>query len=321
MSESEWPFVLKDLVPLIQDKSTSQKVDPNWTCAKHSKDNYMPRQLKLIGDIGKGSFARVFLNERDDLIEDGRPKKFAAKVVFKEMNPRGYEWIKAKKYDEKKEAWRSARNEAKILGRLKHEQVINYFGAFENKICWVIILDYARGGNLDDRLRRAKQFSEPVTAHYLRPGNFLIKDAYSHSSDPTKDNLLLSNFGCNSPSAVHSKDNMVWNVCGSNGFVAPEITRLSDSEQKWYTETVDIWSLGSTAFTLLTGRLVTEEIPEHAIPTTLPVSRDIEIAQAITNDHIEKYILPKLPHGISKKDHLQNPFWKMGLESRLLTYD
>ena len=57
---------------------------------------------------------------------------------------------------------------------MTHHMEVNCFGAFENNQCWVIVLDYARGGNLDVRLLQSKQFSERVTAHYLRCDSYFI---------------------------------------------------------------------------------------------------------------------------------------------------
>ena len=80
------------------------------------------------------------------------------------------------------------KNEISILARCNHENIISLFGAFEDKSYIYLIMEYANDGTLFSKLKKAKRFSEPVTADYLR--DIINAVAYLHSQNPV---IPLSN--------------------------------------------------------------------------------------------------------------------------------
>ncbi|EJD04671.1 kinase-like protein [Fomitiporia mediterranea MF3/22] len=181
----------------------------------------------------------------------GKKLEFAVKVTHKTMTPKD----KPRSDKENNKAKRFTFNEIRILSRLRHTNVIRCYGAFENNNVWVAVLEYAKGGHVFDRLKSAQYVSEQVFAYYarqmvdavcylhknkvihrdLKPENFLVKDK---CGDLMKDKLLLSDFGL----SKHTEDMKAKSECGTKAFMAPEM--FTSKGHEFYTETVDVWSLG-----------------------------------------------------------------------------
>jgi serine/threonine protein kinase len=135
--------------------------------------------------------------------------------------------------------------EARILSRLKHPHIVNIFGAGEDDDKAVVLMQYARGGSLSDRLVRRMPWRELVDmmracldgldfAHKnhvlhgnLRPSNILI------SKDQTP---WLSDFGLPEHYAR----------VRTNWYGAPEGQKSIQS---------DVYALGVIAYQLLTNQL------------------------------------------------------------------
>jgi len=135
--------------------------------------------------------------------------------------------------------------EARVLARLKHPHIVNIFGAGEDGNKGVMVMAYARGGSLSDRLVRRMDTQQVVGileacldgldfAHKnhvlhgnLRPSNILI----SKEGSP-----LLSDFGL---PEHYARDHGNW-------YGAPEQKKSVQG---------DIFSLGIIMFQLLTNQL------------------------------------------------------------------
>ncbi|EJD04686.1 kinase-like protein [Fomitiporia mediterranea MF3/22] len=275
---------LENLVPMFQTYADGPRFHANWSWAKTSGGDKVPRQLKIVDKLGQGYFSRVVIIERDDLRED-KPVKFAAKVIGKKEDPMGYKWPQVVA----KDAEEFTINEARLLIKLRHKNVyleIMCYGAFENDDLWVIVLEYAQGKELYDRIHSIANLTEKVLVHYIR---------YDSSTPWYKDRIILSDFGF----AICTPTLKAERRCGSPMFAAPELFKLNYGDQ--YTERIDIWSLGVTTYEILTAHNVYRRIPEKVIP---PKSKNIErdVAMSITNEHIKKYIIESEYVMLSKND-------------------
>ena len=70
----------------------------------------------------------------------------------------------AKKLD----ALEEAKQEIDIMSKLKHENILEFHSHFEDDRKIYLLLDYAAGGTLFDRLAKEEKFSEIEAAQYLK---------------------------------------------------------------------------------------------------------------------------------------------------------
>jgi calcium/calmodulin-dependent protein kinase I len=151
--------------------------------------------------------------------------------------------------------------EADIMRNLKHPNIIGYIDPIEENDTLYLLLEYARGGELFDRIVSRGKFSEADAACYIRQilcaVNYMHDRGYVHRdlkpenillSDRTADaKLLLTDFGLSRQIA----DRMFTN-CGTVDYSAPEQLR-NRIERKGYGAEVDVWSVGVIAYILLCG--------------------------------------------------------------------
>ncbi|KAG8525847.1 uncharacterized protein KY384_000607 [Bacidia gigantensis] len=163
----------------------------------------------------------------------------------------------------------------------RHPFVVKLYYAFQDHEKLYLILEYAQGGELFERMRNEHMFPEGTAAFYmgemvlalehlhknlgvvyrdLKPENCLL-DAEGH--------LLLTDFGL---SKVAADDGQCRSMTGTVEYMAPEVIQ----EQQYGTQ-VDWWSFGILAVDLLTGAT-----PFHA-------NNDMKIREKIVKS---KLVLP-----------------------------
>uniref|UniRef100_A0A6U4Q5S4 Protein kinase domain-containing protein n=1 Tax=Hemiselmis andersenii TaxID=464988 RepID=A0A6U4Q5S4_HEMAN len=163
----------------------------------------------------------------------------------------------------KKEEEENLREEVRISTIVGSHHNVVYMKEFvENKDKYYIILEYLTGGELFDRIVDAPNghFTERDAAKIMRqvmgalaylhgkgivhrdlkPENFLLAD----ESPDAQIKIADFGFACN-VTGEHS----LRGLCGSPGYVAPEIIREKDG----YGLPVDMWSMGVIFYILLTG--------------------------------------------------------------------
>ena len=220
-----------DLHPFFRSVTTSSNLLESRRGTNCGRYHY-------VRALGHGSFGAVYLAE--DLLREG--EQVAVKLVS---------------VDKRDKAFQSAKDEAKLLQSLSHENILEYKNMFEYRnpeantynIC--IVTEFCSGGDLNNylvescsnpsaKLTTAQQaklmmqaamgldylHSKNVAHRDLKPGNMLI-DA--------SQNLKIADFGL-------SKDffcsNLLHTRCGTSLFMAPEVI------DGMYGRSVDIFSLG-----------------------------------------------------------------------------
>lgn len=185
----------------------------------------------LIRELGKGSYATVYLARSRD--ED---KEYAIKSISKEVilkSTRNTDGIV---------------NEVAILRKLKHPRLVSLHKIYESPTHIHLILDYVSGGELFTRILKRGSYSEERAAKFIK--NMLETLEYLHGlnivhRDLKPENILMTtkdddtefkiaDFGF----ASEGCGNMSLR-CGSPGYVAPEILL-----KKGYGTKVDIFSVG-----------------------------------------------------------------------------
>ncbi|KAK3905104.1 kinase-like domain-containing protein [Staphylotrichum tortipilum] len=215
----------------------------------------VPKQFHLgmfeIGrPLGKGKFGRVYLARE-------RSTGFicALKVLYKSELQQGTGVEK------------QVRREIEIQSNLRHPNILKLYGHFHDSKRIFLILEFAGKGELYKHLRRENRFPEWKAAQYIAQMAAALR--YLHRKhvihrDIKPENILvgihgeikISDFGW----SVHAPNNRRKTLCGTLDYLPPEMIK-SGSKDNWYTEKVDLWSLGVLMYEFLVGEAPFEDTP------------------------------------------------------------
>ncbi len=213
-----------------------------------------PKQFHLgmfeIGrPLGKGKFGRVYLARE-------RSSGFvcALKVLHKNEIQQG-------------KVETQVRREIEIQSNLRHPNIVQLYGHFHDKKRIFLILEFAGKGELYKHLRRENRFPEWKAAQYIAQMTaalkFLHKKHVMHR-DIKPENILvgihgeikISDFGW----SVHAPNNRRNTMCGTLDYLPPEMIKPG-SQDNYYSEKVDLWSLGVLTYEFLVGEAPFEDTP------------------------------------------------------------
>ncbi|EEA25893.1 spindle assembly checkpoint kinase [Talaromyces marneffei ATCC 18224] len=217
-------------------------------------DQPAPKQLHLgmfeIGKaLGKGKFGRVYLAKE-------RSTGFicALKVLHKsELQQGGVQ--------------KQVRREIEIQSNLRHPNVLRLYGHFHDSKRIFLILEFAGKGELYKHLRKEHRFPEWKSAQYIAQMAAALK--YLHKKhvihrDIKPENILvgihgeikISDFGW----SVHAPNNRRQTMCGTLDYLPPEML-VRGSQENFYSDKVDLWSLGVLTYEFLVGEAPFEDTP------------------------------------------------------------
>ena len=163
------------------------------------------------------------------------------------------------------------RSEVAIMRLLNHPNVVQMKEVFEDRGKMNLVMELVEGGELFDRIRQKKVFSEFTAFHITRqlletvkylhdvgivhrdikPENILLSD---DSEIPT---IKLADFGL---SKLVGPNDTLTVACGTLGYVAPEVLT-----QQPYGKQVDLWSVGIVTYLMLRGRLPFDSKDKHVL--------------------------------------------------------
>ncbi|THC91672.1 hypothetical protein EYZ11_008867 [Aspergillus tanneri] len=213
-----------------------------------------PKKLHLgmfeIGKpLGKGKFGRVYLAKE-------RSSGFvcALKVLHKsELQQGGVQ--------------KQVRREIEIQSNLRHPNVLRLYGHFHDSKRIFLILEFAGRGELYKHLRKEHRFPEWKAAQYIAQMAAALK--YLHKKhvmhrDIKPENILvgihgeikISDFGW----SVHAPNNRRQTMCGTLDYLPPEMLKPG-TQDSYYNEKVDLWSLGVLTYEFLVGEAPFEDTP------------------------------------------------------------
>ncbi|KAK6744018.1 hypothetical protein RB195_010986 [Necator americanus] len=188
--------------------------------------------------LGKGKFGSVFVarSKEEKVI-------VALKVLFKEQI-------------RKHNVMHQVKREIEIQYHLRHPNILRLKGYFHDQQRVYIILEYADGGELYNRLRKKGKLEEPEAARYVHQ----LADAlsYCHAKrvihrDIKPENILLDQRGnvkiADFGWAVVSSHSRRQTVCGTLDYLPPEMIG-----GKSHDHTVDNWAIGVLLYEMLVGK-------------------------------------------------------------------
>jgi aurora kinase len=197
--------------------------------------------------LGKGKFGRVYLAKE-------RSSGFvcALKVLHKSELQQG-------------KVEKQVRREIEIQSHLTHPNILKLFGHFHDAKRIFLILEFAGKGELYKHLRKEQRFPEGKAAQYIAQMAAALK--YLHKKhvmhrDIKPENILvgihgeikISDFGW----SVHAPNNRRNTMCGTLDYLPPEMLR-GGGKDNFYSEKVDLWSLGVLTYEFLVGEAPFED--------------------------------------------------------------
>lgn len=267
----------------------------------------MFKKYEVGEKLGSGNFAEVKL-----AINKETGEKFALKIINK------------KKFALSSSSTRqnSLLDEVDILQKINHPGCISIEEMFETEDTLYLVLEFVSGGELFDRIIEVKNFNEDMTRLYMKQMldavNYLHSQGIAHR-DLKPENILLkskdsdiiklSDFGL---SRMMSKESFLKTMCGTPGYVAPEV--LLNSDKGGYGAACDIWSLGVIAYILLCGIPPFHEEKEISLYDQITTG-DFEFPNRLwsdiseeAKDFVEKLIVVDPEKRLTAEAALSHPF-------------
>eukprot|EP00850_Spirogloea_muscicola_P012989 SM000086S23041 [mRNA] locus=s86:203523:205684:- [translate_table: standard] len=204
-------------------------------------------RYELVKDIGSGNFGVARLM---------RDKKTRELVAVKYIE-------RGEKIDE------NVQREIVNHRMLRHPNIVRFKEVMLTPTHLAIIMEYAAGGELFDRIVNAGRFSEDEARYFFQ--QLISGISYCHSMQICHRDLKLENtlldgspaprvkicdFGYSKSSLLHSQPK---STVGTPAYIAPEVLSKKEYDGKTYMVLVlpeqhaDVWSCGVTLYVMLVG--------------------------------------------------------------------
>ncbi|CAD5195962.1 serine/threonine-protein kinase SAPK7 [Musa acuminata AAA Group] len=194
-------------------------------------------KYELVRDLGAGNFGVARLLRHKDTKE----------LVAMKYIPRG------QKIDE------NVAREIINHRSLRHPNIIRFKEVVLTRTHLGIVMEYAAGGELFDRISNAGRFSEDEARYFFQ--QLICGVSYCHFMQICHRDLKLENtlldgspaprlkicdFGYSKSSLLHSRPK---STVGTPAYIAPEVL----SRREYDGKTADVWSCGVTLYVMLVG--------------------------------------------------------------------
>ncbi|XP_030829270.1 serine/threonine-protein kinase Nek4 isoform X2 [Strongylocentrotus purpuratus] len=190
--------------------------------------------------VGKGSYGEVWLV---------RNKKDKKQFVIKKM-----ELLRASKREKK-----AAEQEAKLLSKLRHPNIVSYKDSFESEEGFLyIVMGFCDGGDLYNRLKQQKNaaleerqvvewFVQIAMAlQYMHERNILHRDLKTQNIFLTKSKIIkVGDLGI--ARVLEGNNDMATTLIGTPYYMSPELF-----SNRPYNHKSDVWALGCCVYEMTT---------------------------------------------------------------------
>ncbi len=200
-----------------------------------------PRDYTFIEILGQGAFSTVWL-----IYDNIQKKHFAGKK------------IQSIDIDCERRTENLSR-EIKNTQALDHPNIIQLIDYFKTPDSHIIVLEYAKGGELHDYVMNKGNLSEKKSRFFVRQIISAVDHCHCNSiahRDIKLENVMLdaegnaklNDFGL---SRQFEPEQLVSTFCGTFIYAAPELLTRVAYDPKG----VDVWSIGVLLYCMLTGRI------------------------------------------------------------------
>ncbi|KAF7834437.1 serine/threonine-protein kinase SAPK2 [Senna tora] len=134
---------------------------------------------------------------------------------------------------------------------LKHPNIIRFKEVLLTPTHLAIVMEYAAGGELFERICNAGRFSEDEARYYFQ--QLISGVSYCHSMEICHRDLKLENTLLDGSSAPRVKSSVLHSqpksTVGTPAYIAPEVL----SRREYDGKVADVWSCGVTLYVMLVG--------------------------------------------------------------------
>lgn len=227
-------------------------------------------EWKKGGVIGQGSFGKVYLGLNQVTGELLAVKQIVLEQQFPfsgdaSSDPSAF--VRSKELE-------ALQQEMSILRRLRHENIVRYYGTSREGCKLNIFLEYVPGGSLHSIIQKFGPLNEDLVSvytrqilsglHYLHRHNVIHRDIKgANVLVDDKGKVKLADFGASKrlnnivPQGSYSESGtieqnstlMTRSLKGTVYWMAPEVIK-----QKGHGKQADIWSVGCTVIEMVTGK-------------------------------------------------------------------
>ncbi|KAJ2914577.1 hypothetical protein MD484_g5851, partial [Candolleomyces efflorescens] len=180
--------------------------------------------------LGSGTYAIV-----KEAIHISTGKYYACKVINKKLME-GREHM--------------VRNEIAVLKRISsgHSNIVTLHDYFETAHNLYLVFDLCTGGELFDRICAKGNYYEADAADLVRTIFKAVKHIHDAGITQAEDaDIMIADFGL-SRVMEEEKLNLLTEICGTPGYMAPEIFKRTG-----HGKAVDVWAMGVISYFLLAG--------------------------------------------------------------------
>jgi serine/threonine-protein kinase SRK2 len=239
-------------------------------------------------------------SDRYDLVRDIGSGKFGVARLMRDKHTK--ELVAVKYIERGDKIDENVQREIINHRSLRHPNIVRFKGVILTPTHLAIVMEYAAGGELFDRISNAGRFSEDEARFFFQ--QLISGVSYCHTMQVCHRDLKLENtllddslaprlkicdFGYSKSSVLHSQPK---STVGTPAYIAPEVLLTQEYDGK----IADVWSCGVTLFVMLVGAYPFED-PDGPRDFRKTIHRVLQVQYSIPEN---VKISPECRHLISR---------------------